>query len=35
MGIDAMKEIAEARKSGQRVMGEPVVPGLVPDDSGL
>ncbi|KAJ4822569.1 hypothetical protein Tsubulata_036737 [Turnera subulata] len=33
MSIDAMEEIAEARKSGQRVIGEPVVSGLVLDDS--
>ncbi|XP_034690557.1 dihydropyrimidinase-like [Vitis riparia] len=30
-----MEEIVEARKSGQRVIGEPVVYGLVLDDSGL
>ncbi|KAL6341870.1 hypothetical protein AAG906_038115 [Vitis piasezkii] len=35
MSIDAMEEIAKARKSGQRVIGEPVVSGLVLDDSGL
>ncbi|KAJ4724463.1 Dihydropyrimidinase [Melia azedarach] len=35
MSIDAMEEIAEARKSGQRVIGEPIVSGLVLDDSGL
>ncbi|KAJ6984918.1 dihydropyrimidinase-like [Populus alba x Populus x berolinensis] len=35
MSIDAMEEIAKARKSGQRVVGEPVVSGLVLDDSGL
>ncbi|XP_057480383.1 dihydropyrimidinase-like isoform X2 [Actinidia eriantha] len=35
MSIDAMEEIAEARKSGQRVIGEPVASGLVLDDSGL
>ncbi|KAL7202719.1 hypothetical protein ACSBR1_034233 [Camellia fascicularis] len=35
MSIDAMEEIATARKSGQRVIGEPVVSGLVLDDSGL
>lgn len=33
MSIDAMEEIAKARKSGQRVIGEPVVSGLVLDDS--
>ncbi|KAJ4724465.1 Dihydropyrimidinase [Melia azedarach] len=35
MSIDAMEEIAKARKSGQRVIGEPVVSGLVLDDSWL
>lgn len=35
MSIDAMEEIAEARKRGQRVIGEPVVSGLVLDDSWL
>ncbi|CAI9099362.1 OLC1v1036169C1 [Oldenlandia corymbosa var. corymbosa] len=35
MSIDAMEEVARARKSGQRVVGEPVVSGLVLDDSGL
>ncbi|CAH9100098.1 unnamed protein product [Cuscuta epithymum] len=35
MSIDAMEEIARARKSGQRVIGEPVVSGLILDDSGL
>ncbi|KAL6966628.1 dihydropyrimidinase [Sarracenia purpurea var. burkii] len=35
MSIDAMDEIAKARKSGQRVIGEPVVAGLVLDDSGV
>ncbi|KAM7523447.1 hypothetical protein LguiA_013349 [Lonicera macranthoides] len=35
MSIDAMEEIARARKSGQRVIGEPVVSGLALDDSGL
>ncbi|XP_010247482.1 PREDICTED: dihydropyrimidinase isoform X2 [Nelumbo nucifera] len=35
MSIDAMEEIAKARKAGQRVIGEPVVSGLVLDDSGL
>ncbi|KAF2291937.1 hypothetical protein GH714_042279 [Hevea brasiliensis] len=35
MSIDAMEEIARARKSGQRVIGEPVVSGLVLDDSKL
>ncbi|KAK7276649.1 hypothetical protein RIF29_17793 [Crotalaria pallida] len=35
MSIDAMEEIAKARKSGQRVIGEPVVSGLVLDESWL
>lgn len=35
MSIDAMEEIARARKSGQRVVGETVVSGIVLDDSGL
>lgn len=35
MSIEAMEEIAKARQSGQRVVGEPVVSGLVLDDSGL
>ncbi|XP_056169007.1 dihydropyrimidinase-like [Syzygium oleosum] len=35
MSIDAMEEIAKARRSGQRVIGEPVVSGLVLDDSKL
>ncbi|GLT81773.1 hypothetical protein SLE2022_002070 [Rubroshorea leprosula] len=35
MSIDAMEEIAKARKSGQKVIGEPVVSGLVLDDSGV
>uniref|UniRef100_A0A5B6YPP5 dihydropyrimidinase n=1 Tax=Davidia involucrata TaxID=16924 RepID=A0A5B6YPP5_DAVIN len=35
MSIDAMEEIAKAREKGQRVIGEPVVSGLVLDDSGL
>ena len=35
MSIDAMEEIAKARKSGQRVIGEPVVSGLALDDSWL
>ncbi|KAJ3669187.1 hypothetical protein LUZ60_011137 [Juncus effusus] len=35
MSIDAMEEIAKAKKSGQRVIGEPVVSGLVLDDSWL
>lgn len=35
MSSDAMEEIARARKSGQRVVGEPVVSGLILDDSGL
>lgn len=33
MSIDAMEEIAKARKSGQKVIGEPVVSGLILDDS--
>jgi len=35
MSIDAMEEIAKAKKAGQRVIGEPVVSGLVLDDSWL
>ncbi|XP_042508710.1 dihydropyrimidinase-like [Macadamia integrifolia] len=35
MSIDAMEEIAKAQKSGQKVVGEPVVSGLVLDDSWL
>ncbi|WOH07904.1 hypothetical protein DCAR_0727338 [Daucus carota subsp. sativus] len=35
MSRDAMEEIARARKSGQRVIGEPVVSGLILDDSSL
>ncbi|XP_057955170.1 dihydropyrimidinase [Malania oleifera] len=35
MSIDAMEEIAKARKSGQKVIGEPVVSGLILDDSRL
>ncbi|KAL3621954.1 dihydropyrimidinase [Castilleja foliolosa] len=35
MSIDAMEEIAKARKSGQKVIGEPVVSGLILDDSVL
>ncbi|XP_058107460.1 dihydropyrimidinase-like isoform X3 [Magnolia sinica] len=35
MSADAMEEIAEAKKSGQRVIGEPIVAGLVLDDSWL
>ncbi|KAF8395713.1 hypothetical protein HHK36_019663 [Tetracentron sinense] len=47
MSIDAMEEIAKAKKSGgvthfllfqtagQRVIGEPIVAGLVLDDSGI
>ncbi|KAB2068175.1 hypothetical protein ES319_A08G013300v1 [Gossypium barbadense] len=35
MSIDAMEEIAKARKTGQKVIGEPVVSGLVLDDSKL
>lgn len=35
MSIDAMEEIARAKKLGQRVVGEPVVSGLILDDSWL
>ncbi|KAG5577578.1 hypothetical protein H5410_057712 [Solanum commersonii] len=35
MSIDAMEEIARARKSAQRVVGEPVVSGLLLNDSVL
>lgn len=35
MSVDAMDEVAKARKSGQKVVGEPVVSGLVLDDSVL
>ncbi|XP_059315351.1 dihydropyrimidinase isoform X2 [Lycium ferocissimum] len=35
MSIDAMEEVARARKSGQRVVGEPVVSGLLLNDSVL
>ncbi|WJX64498.1 dihydropyrimidinase [Trifolium repens] len=35
MSIDAMEEIAKARKSGQRVIGEPIASGLALDDSWL
>ncbi|KAJ8766790.1 hypothetical protein K2173_008344 [Erythroxylum novogranatense] len=35
MSIDAMEEIAKARKSGQKVIGEAVVSGLVLNDSKL
>ncbi|XP_074321229.1 dihydropyrimidinase [Silene latifolia] len=35
MSSDAMEEVAKARKSGQRVVGEPVVSGLVLNDSVL
>ncbi|KAK4407472.1 Dihydropyrimidinase [Sesamum angolense] len=35
MSIDAMEEIAKARKSGQKVIGEPVVSGLVLNDTVL
>lgn len=35
MSSDAMEEIAKARKSGQRVVGEPVVSGLILNDSVL
>eukprot|EP00850_Spirogloea_muscicola_P012179 SM000078S22038 [mRNA] locus=s78:161994:165564:+ [translate_table: standard] len=33
MSIDALEEVAKARLAGQRVIGEPVVSGLVLDDS--
>ncbi|GMG99988.1 hypothetical protein Nepgr_001828 [Nepenthes gracilis] len=35
MSRDAMEEIAKARRSGQRVIGEPIVSGLVLNNSGL
>ncbi|KAH0987723.1 hypothetical protein GBA52_014900 [Prunus armeniaca] len=35
MSIDAMEEISRARKSGLKVIGEPVVSGLVLNDSWL
>uniref|UniRef100_A0A453FRH9 dihydropyrimidinase n=3 Tax=Aegilops tauschii subsp. strangulata TaxID=200361 RepID=A0A453FRH9_AEGTS len=35
MSTDAMEEIAKAKREGQRVIGEPVVSGLVLDDSWL
>ncbi|OVA19127.1 hypothetical protein BVC80_417g18 [Macleaya cordata] len=35
MSSDAMEEIAKAQKLGQKVIGEPVVSGLVLDDSRL
>ncbi|KAE8037291.1 hypothetical protein FH972_009892 [Carpinus fangiana] len=35
MSIDAVEEIARARKAGQRVIGEPVAAGLALDDSGI
>ncbi|CAL5190446.1 unnamed protein product [Lathyrus oleraceus] len=35
MSIDAMEEIAKARTSGQRVIGEPIVSGLALDGSWL
>ncbi|KAG9454922.1 hypothetical protein H6P81_007826 [Aristolochia fimbriata] len=35
MSIDAMEEIAKAQKEGQRVIGEPVVSGLILNDSWL
>ncbi|KAJ0985245.1 hypothetical protein J5N97_003601 [Dioscorea zingiberensis] len=35
MSIDATEEIAKAKMSGQKVIGEPVVSGLVLDDSWL
>ncbi|KAB1227519.1 Dihydropyrimidinase [Morella rubra] len=33
MSIDAVEEIARARKTGQRVIGEPIAAGLALDDS--
>eukprot|EP00850_Spirogloea_muscicola_P021393 SM000247S08282 [mRNA] locus=s247:137920:140950:+ [translate_table: standard] len=33
MSIDALEEVAKARLAGQRVIGEPVISGLVLDDS--
>ncbi|KAJ7552149.1 hypothetical protein O6H91_06G044100 [Diphasiastrum complanatum] len=35
MSIDAMQEISQARQSGQRVIGEPIVSSLALDDSKL
>ncbi|KAK7372738.1 hypothetical protein VNO80_06125 [Phaseolus coccineus] len=35
MSIDAMEEIAKARKSGQKVIGEPIASGLALDESWL
>ncbi|KXZ48335.1 hypothetical protein GPECTOR_28g741 [Gonium pectorale] len=35
MSIDAMEEIARARQSGQRVVGEPVASGLALDEGAL
>ncbi|CAO1944693.1 unnamed protein product [Urochloa humidicola] len=35
MSIDAMEEIAKAKREGQRVIGEPVVSGLVLNESWL
>lgn len=35
MSADALEEIARARQSGQRVIGEPVISGLALDDSML
>ncbi|KAK9154435.1 hypothetical protein Sjap_001915 [Stephania japonica] len=35
MSIDALDEIAKAKRSGQRVIGEPVISGLMLDDSKL
>ncbi|KAG4953076.1 hypothetical protein JHK87_038670 [Glycine soja] len=35
MSIDAMEEIAKARKAGQRVIGEPIASGLALDESWL
>jgi dihydropyrimidinase len=35
MSVDAMEEIAKAKREGQKVIGEPVVSGLVLDDSWL
>ncbi|XP_010536139.1 PREDICTED: dihydropyrimidinase [Tarenaya hassleriana] len=35
MSIDAMEEVAKARKAGQKIIGEPVVSGLILDDQWL